>query len=387
MIGAVGGERPGPTLVVVAGMHGNEPEGVHAAAAVVAELQEKQTSIRGNFAVFRGNLAALREGVRYVDEDLNRGWSWEADHPLRETQSSQNGASEPRERQELLSQLWNYLRKADSDEPILFLDLHTFSAGGPPFSIASDHLANRTFARSFGIPHVLGVMENTEGTILEYMERVCDVAVTFEGGQQGTAEARECHEDLIWVALVRAGMLAPYDCPSYHARTERLRERGRGQPSVSEILWRYNIRAGDGFVMRPGYRNFQTVKRGESLAKNLEGYIEAKGDGFVLMPLYQQQGVDGFYFGYEVSRRRQWLSSMLRRLRMGRSLAVLPGINVHAGEREALVLDKQAQGRFPRAMFELFGYRESWRDGDELVLLHPVQGRDRQEWLRGTAQS
>jgi succinylglutamate desuccinylase len=54
------------------------------------------------------------------------------------------------------------------------------------------------------------------------------------------------------------------------------------------------IEPGDDFRMRPGYQNFQPVKKGEWLANDQDGKIVARCDGYILMPLYQSQGDDGF---------------------------------------------------------------------------------------------
>lgn len=55
------------------------------------------------------------------------------------------------------------------------------------------------------------------------------------------------------------------------------------------------IKKGDNFVMQPGYKNFQPVKKGEILATDKNGAISAQEDGLILMPLYQKQGNDGFF--------------------------------------------------------------------------------------------
>jgi hypothetical protein len=60
------------------------------------------------------------------------------------------------------------------------------------------------------------------------------------------------------------------------------------------------IQPGDGFAMRPGYRNFQKVKKGEHLADDHKGPIVSSIDGLVLMPLYQSQGSNGFFLVREV---------------------------------------------------------------------------------------
>ena len=52
--------------------------------------------------------------------------------------------------------------------------------------------------------------------------------------------------------------------------------------------------------MVEGYKNFQKVEEGEVLAQDKSGKIVAPEDALVLMPLYQQQGEDGFFLIKEV---------------------------------------------------------------------------------------
>jgi succinylglutamate desuccinylase len=53
--------------------------------------------------------------------------------------------------------------------------------------------------------------------------------------------------------------------------------------------------------MRPGYANFQPIRRGEHLADDASGPVLAPEDGLILMPLYQSLGTDGFFLVQEVS--------------------------------------------------------------------------------------
>ena len=66
--------RPGPTLLVMAGVHGNEPAGVLAVQRVLGHLQERELPIDGRIVAFAGNLGALAAGQRFLARDLNRGW-------------------------------------------------------------------------------------------------------------------------------------------------------------------------------------------------------------------------------------------------------------------------------------------------------------------------
>lgn len=47
--------------------------------------------------------------------------------------------------------------------------------------------------------------------------------------------------------------------------------------------------------MEPGFTNFQPVVRAQLLARDRHGDIRAVENGYVLMPLYQSQGTDGFF--------------------------------------------------------------------------------------------
>src|SRR5688572_33480587 len=72
-IGRRRGEAPGPTLIAVAGVHGNEPAGVHAARRLLCALEGVR--LTGELVALCGNLRALRAGRRYLDRDLNRQWT------------------------------------------------------------------------------------------------------------------------------------------------------------------------------------------------------------------------------------------------------------------------------------------------------------------------
>src|SRR5438067_792725 len=74
-IGRIVGAAPGPTLVAIAGIHGNEPAGIEAARRIFARLGP--ADVRGELVVFAGNLAGLQAGVRYQAKDLNRLWTEE----------------------------------------------------------------------------------------------------------------------------------------------------------------------------------------------------------------------------------------------------------------------------------------------------------------------
>ena len=47
--------------------------------------------------------------------------------------------------------------------------------------------------------------------------------------------------------------------------------------------------------MEEGFANFEKIYKGEVLATNQFGDIMSAIDGNIFMPLYQKQGMDGFF--------------------------------------------------------------------------------------------
>lgn len=72
VIGRVDGTQPGPVVVVIAGIHGNEPGGPIAARRVLDSLAAGSLPLTGTFVALMGNLTAMRLGRRFVDRDLAR---------------------------------------------------------------------------------------------------------------------------------------------------------------------------------------------------------------------------------------------------------------------------------------------------------------------------
>lgn len=71
-IGDIRGDHPGPTVIAVAGIHGNEPTGVEAIQDVIGQLEPLKEFIHGRFIGLSGNNTALAQNVRFIDEDMNR---------------------------------------------------------------------------------------------------------------------------------------------------------------------------------------------------------------------------------------------------------------------------------------------------------------------------
>jgi succinylglutamate desuccinylase len=288
--------QPGPLLVVTGGVHGNEPGGVEALEAVSAELERRAPPLRGRFLGLAGNLEGLASGRRYVDEDLNRVWT-----PERLAQARNGKAPSSRETQEQREILGAVEEALTRDwESVTLLDLHSTSGAGPPFAILADRPTNRRLVEALAVPAVFGLHRNVRGTLIDWFEEMGHASVVLEGGQNGAPETRTRHEAAIWTALCALGMLELGAAPDCAEQRELLAASTSHLPAVIDVCLRWGIEPGERFRMEPGFANLQHVHRGQLLARtgrSGEVPIRAPFDGLLLMPLYQEQGSEGFFLG------------------------------------------------------------------------------------------
>ena len=386
-LGAHEGDQPGPTMVVVGGIHGNEPGGVHAVRRVLDELQRRRPGMRGRLLGLAGNIRALATNARFITRDLNRRWY--PDHLARlRDQPRELDSSEDSEQRELL----NIFDRLDEtfDHPLVILDLHSFSAEGPPFSVVADTLRNRPIAYELRVPIIFGLEEAVEGTLLGYLADLGHVAVGFEAGQHEDPRTVENHVAAIWIALVAAGLLDRADVPELDRHEGRLAQAAAGLPRAVEIVYRHAITPEQGFRMDPGFVNFQPVRRGQRLAVDADGELPSPETGRILMPLYQGLGEDGFFLARDLGNARLQLSAALRKLEVDRLLSFLPGVEVEGGGGgdaaggEAIRLPSVADRPAVKEVLRMFGYRKQVEpSADGRVELALARRRQTQSVRRG----
>ena len=353
-VGRVDGGAGGPLLIVVGGVHGNEPAGVAAVGRVLAELELGPSPILGSLVALAGNLGALEARRRYLDSDLNRLWS--AERLERVRSGARPTSAEERELAELDSEIEALL--AEAPGRVWFLDLHTTSGPGLPFTVLDDALPSRRFALALPVPVVLGLEEELAGTLVFHLSARGGTSVAFEGGRHDDPQAVDRCEAAIWVALAAAGLLPR----TWRPRAEiarRLLAASRGpMPHLVEVVYRHAIQPEDGFRMRPGYTSFHAVAKGEPLGDDRRGPVLSPGRGLLLMPLYQPQGNDGFFLAQPV--RRSWfeLSAALRSARADRFLARLPGVRRDPDDPGTFRVDRRIARFLARELFHLLGYRQ-----------------------------
>ncbi len=354
----------GPTLICVAAVHGNEPAAVIALQRVFDALDKLRPPCRGRFVGLTGNLAALSQGRRFVVSDLNRQWTPRHIDAIRRS-SPDEWSVENREQIELSKALDQEFAATASS--VYFIDMHTTSAHGAPFVVLSDTLRNRAFALSFPVPIVLGLEERVGGTLPGYVSDLGHITMGFEAGQHDDPASVDIHEAAVWRALFATGMIDAAKVPEADAMRDRLIQAARGAPKLLDIRHRHHVRDEDGFVMEPGYVNFQAVSKGDILARDRSGPIRASRDCHVLLPLYQTQGGDGFFLSRPV--RPAWLalSAWLRRLRLGALAHWLPGVRKDPSRINTLLVNPMVARWLVTEFFHLLGFRQRGREDGRLV--------------------
>ena len=376
ILGSYDAGVPGPLVVVVGGLHGNEPAGVAAALAVLEAIERRRPPIAGRLVALAGNRAALKAGQRFVDDDLNRCWTSERVARLRAGERPL-GSSEEREMRDILGVLEGELAAASG--PVVLLDLHSTSAHGAPFTILADTLQNRRIARRLPIPIVMGLEERIEGPLLSWFADRGHAALVVEGGAHEHPATVGHHQAAIWLTLFAAGGLAWDEAEEIADGHERLARAARGLPFAVEALYGHALRPGDGFSMQPGFENLQRVRTGEVLASSREGDVRAPWDGFVLMPLYQSQGRDGFFMCRAVARSWLWLSGWARRGRLELLLGGLPGLELHASLPAAVTVEGPPRPSVAWAL-KLFGYRKHAQVGARELYRRRAEGSAPDMW-------
>ncbi len=366
VVGRVQGSSPGPSLIVMSGIHGNEPAGVKAGKRVVRRLQSLQGALRGEAIFVAGNLRALKDGCRFVHHDLNRIWTLD-EVQLLETVPPNDGESvEHTQQREVLQLIRESIDTARG--PIFFMDLHTSSADGPPFVTVGDTLRNRRFARRMPLPLILGLEEQVDGALLEYLNNFGIITMGVEAGRHDAPESVDYHEAVIWLALAAAGLISEDAVPDLARLRKLLTDAARGAPRVVEVRRRHAITAKDAFAMNPGFANFQAVSEGDEVARDIRGPVEAPETGLILLPLYQGQGDDGFFIAREVKMFWLKVSALLRKLRLSATMAILPGVRRHSEDDDVLIVDTSVARLYPLEIFHLFGFRKLRRNGTKLVV-------------------
>jgi hypothetical protein len=278
--------KPGPTLLILGAVHGNEQCGTRAILQLQQALDTAQVELKQGRLLLIPivNPQAYQRNVRFVERNLNRYL-----YPKPQPQAYEDF---------LDPILCHWLTQAD-----VVLDLHSYTSPGGPFVfLGEDVKAERDFALSLGVnDFIYGWQQAYDAPTLdaaaaeqaklesmgttEYARQQGAIAVTLECGQHLNADAA----DVAYQAMINAlGFLNMLD----HAVVARA-----AQPRCVRMQ-RVFYRPEQAIFAKP-WRHFDAVKTGEAMATLADGStIDAPANGYIVLPKADvDTGSEWFYFG------------------------------------------------------------------------------------------
>ena len=212
---------PGPRLLILGAIHGNEVCGPPAIRDIISAFEKNEMKPEKGCVTFIPvcNPQAYAENKRFIDHNLNRQF-------CRRT-------SPQRYEEHLMNVLAPYLENCD-----ILLDLHSYRAGGPPFVFRGPDAkmqVEEEFASYLGVDHIIygwheaymnsGVeldLEQSVGTT-EYVRKHGGIALTLECGQHLDPNAPACALRGIKGALHYSGIVPQPDIkPTKNIKFTRL---------------------------------------------------------------------------------------------------------------------------------------------------------------------
>lgn len=350
IIGKIIGKQEGPTIVYFAGIHGNETAGVFALKNVFSTINPEQ--VKGTIYGILGNLKALENHQRYIDQDLNRIW---LDVNLNALEKRSNLNTEENEQVELFRLLRGIL--SHSTTPYYFIDLHTTSSKTLPFITINDAIINRKFSRHFPVPIVLGIEEHLEGPLLSYINQLGYVSLGFESGQHDEFSAISNNIAFIFLSFVFSEIFKKEDVLDYQKYYKQLYMGAQKINDVFEVTYLHKIKNNDTFKMNPHFKSFQKIEKSEVLARHNGDIIKSTYSARIFMPLYQTKGNEGFFIIKKIPTFFLWLSKILRQIRVDTLLVLLPGISWKNKKEGVLCVNLKVAKFMVKPIFHLLGYR------------------------------
>jgi len=300
LLGEYTGDKDGKLFIAIAGIHGNEKTGLAALESVFNYLYDNRPEFKGKLIGLAGNLKAITDSKRYVDTDFNRIWKGDIIDGIRRNGVERHEFHEYDELKALLTVIESIAEEVDPAN-IVFVDLHNTSSAEGMFTFTFEGEDNYRIASALHIPIITGLDKALQGTAIQYMNERGFCSIAFEGGPLGFEKSISIHEAGVWLLLEATGCIERSDVPNYEQHEALMVVSAENFPKISELIYVHNIEESDQFKMNPGYVNFQCIAEGEVLGADVNGEVLSPHAGYIMMPLYQAQGDEGFFITKLVS--------------------------------------------------------------------------------------
>lgn len=306
IIGSYTEGRPGPLILAIGAIHGNETAGVEAIKLMVKMLEVEpitnpEFEFYGTFVGIIGNIQAYDQKQRYLKHDMNRQWDASNVERIRTADPDSLECEDLEIR--AVCDLLDDLVQEYTPRRVVVIDLHTTSSAGGIFAIPNDKDAESyVLAKGLKAPVILNILQGIKGTTLHYFNRehfdYNITSVVFESGQHDEPLSVNRAVAALTNCIALTGCVDFRHIENQHQRI--LAEYSKDYPSVSRIVDHYHIEENSKFQMLKGFENFQPISQGQQLATYDGQALVASQDGRIIMPLYQEKGEDGFFIVVDV---------------------------------------------------------------------------------------
>tara|TARA_B100000579_G_scaffold214240_1_gene175177 strand:- start:7386 stop:10157 length:2772 start_codon:yes stop_codon:yes gene_type:complete len=276
-------------IIFIASIHGNETSGSIALKKVFQEVRDSNIKMEGTVIGLIGNMAAAKNNMRYIDCDMNRMWTNNI------INSKSNNHTNEKKELLMLKELIDKIIALKKKKNITIIDLHNTSSPNGVFTIVNN-LREKNLANSLKIPTINNLFSKVKGSLAAHYSDKGIASIVFEGGAIGDPASINNHEAGIWKILEKRNFITKNLIPKQALRNKKeMRDFSAKTTGFYEVKYIYKIKGKEDFIMNPNMQNFEKLKKGQSIARNQDGPITAPMNGYLLMPLYQKQGKEGFY--------------------------------------------------------------------------------------------
>ncbi|MDP2587267.1 MAG: succinylglutamate desuccinylase/aspartoacylase family protein [bacterium] len=227
------GPQPGPTSLIIGGVHGDETCGSQAVLAAMHDVQVQ----KGRVLLLFGNPRAIRKNCRFTETNLNRMFRPDSELSQAERASYEYGRAQ---------QLKPYFAEASA-----LLDIHaSFTPGSLPFIICEP----QSYAVASQLPAsivVSGFDRVQPGGTDYYMNRLGKIGICLESGYLGDPASRKIAQDGITSFLRARGHI------------DGMPISGSKQTRLSVFL-QYRTQTSS-FKLARAFNDFAVVRQGEQI--------------------------------------------------------------------------------------------------------------------------
>lgn len=256
------GKLPGPTVAIMAGVHGDEPSGLIAIREVLPTLSLK----RGKVHFITANPNAIKQNVRFTEMNMNRAFKAES--------LLADGQRNTYERLRAL-QIMPFL-----DESVALLDLHSSTTpGSPPFVICESHSHDVATRLPFSIVSSGWDVIHPGGTDY-YMNLQGKKGICVECGYLLDANGPIFAKDSIRVFLTVLGLMDG-DVPPV-------------TPNQKFIHAHFVYHTNTDFKLARKFDDFETVGVGTVIGTDGGNEVRAQEDGVIIFARNTQGKGEGF---------------------------------------------------------------------------------------------